>query len=1212
MKKILFLSIVLFLGILTTAQSQTCGGTFTDPAGPIANYDNSSDYIVTISPANPGDKVTVTFTSFNTEVGFDALYVFNGNSITAPQIASTNSEANVPGGLSGGYWGSTIPGPFTSTSADGTLTFRFRSDASVNNPGWIADITCAPPPSCSAPTSLTISQVTSTSAVLNWSQPINPDTSSATAWECLVLPVGSPIPTATSVGSGFASVNPFVFTALTPNMCYTCYVRAVCSFTDKSSWSVGSNFCTPPLPPVCGGQFSGNDGSSNYANNSDSTTTICPENPGESVTVTFDSFNTEATYDALYVYAGNSTTAASQISSTNTAGNVPGGLAGGYWGTTIPGPFTSTSADGCLTFRFISGPNITYVAWLANITCGPQPSCLKPIDLIVTTTATTATLSWTDNSTITSWEVLALPSSSATPSTTTTGQTVTTNPAVITGLTLGTNYSFYVRANCTDGDHSYWSLKTDHATLIPNDECITAVNVPVSGRNCTQPTPGSITGATASAESLSTCIGTADDDAWFKFDATNTSLTISLVNIIGTTNNLNFAFYTGTCNALAQFYCSSANLTYARLSNLTVGTTYYIRVYSNTNTPQTASFGVCITVPSTCANSESICGLTNYNNTTGAPSIGAIGCLNTTPNSTFFNIKIAETGPVNLLITQSTIGSTLPNLDVDYTAWGPFTSLDSACSFIGSSQPFAAPGIGGVPPTNTTGCSYSSSATETLNITNAVAGQYYIILVTNFSNQVGYINVSQSNTNDVGAGSIDCSGVLLKAFIDSNSNGTQDSGEPNFPLGQFHYEINNTGNQHAITAPSGSYMLYDQIPDHIYNLSYSINGDYTSQYTSPPGYTNVNVSSASMTTYNFPITVLQNYTDLGVTLVPQSSPRAGTSYSVKIVYTNNSNQTLATGILTFNNNAGTLITNVSQTGTTAITNGFTYAFTNLLPYESRTIIVTISVPSIPNVSLGQLLTNTVSIVPPSGDLIANNNSNSATQAIVGSYDPNDKVEGHGDKILFSSFTANDYLEYTIRFENNGTAGALNVTVNDILDSKLDESTLVMLAASHSYTLNRLSNTLTWKFNNIQLPVSIPDTDTGKGFVKFKIKPKAGYAVGDIIPNTAQIYFDSNPAIVTNTFNTEFVAALGNDLFTENSIILYPNPANTLVQITLQNTAEIIEDITVYDILGKRVNQISNVASNQSTIDVSPLSKGVYLVEISTENHLKQIKKLIIQ
>ena len=108
-------------------------------------------------------------------------------------------------------------------------------------------------------------------------------------------------------------------------------------------------------PPVCGGNYVDTGGTTgNYSDNANVTTTICPTIAGELVTVTFTAFNTEATWDGLYVYTGNAVVPANQIASANPAGNVPGGLAGSYWGTTIPGPFTSSSSDGCLTFRFRS------------------------------------------------------------------------------------------------------------------------------------------------------------------------------------------------------------------------------------------------------------------------------------------------------------------------------------------------------------------------------------------------------------------------------------------------------------------------------------------------------------------------------------------------------------------------------------------------------------------------------------------------------------------------------------------------------------------------------------------------------------------------------------------------------------------------------------------------------------------------------------------
>lgn len=1203
MKKNILLGLILLFGAIVTANAQACGGIFTDPAGANANYDNNSNYTVTICPSVPGEVVTVTFTEFNMEATFDALYVYNGNSTSSPQISSGNQAGNVPGGIAGGFWGATIPEPITSTSPDGCLTFVFRSDGSVSLPGWTANVTCAPPPTCPRPSNLSVSSITHTSAQFGWTE-----TGFATAWDIYLAPAGSPMPIDATMPTFTASSIPSSYTGLTPNTCYTFYVRAACSGTDNSTWAGGYNFCTLPAPPGCGGQFTDAAGpNANYAANSNITTVICPNNPGDVVTVTFTSFNTEATWDALYVFDGNSATAP-QIPSNNGQGNVPGGIAGGYWGNTIPGPFMASSPNGCLTFLFRSDASVQNPGWIANVTCAPPPNCLAPSNLTINSTTTTSVvLGWTDNSTVSSWEVLALPAGSPLPTATDSGQVVTTNPATISGLATATAYDFYVRANCDQGDHSYWSLRKSGATAISNDECVTAIDVPISGRMCTQTIHGSLTGATASTDAF-TCTGSADDDAWFKFVATAANLNVTLNNVSNALTNPNIVVYSGSCGSLTSIFCGSGTTSYASLSNLTIGATYYVRVFSNGTAPVSVTFDVCITIPSTCLTGESICGANNYANTTGVPSLGTIGCLSTTPNPTFFTLRIAASGTINLLLTQSSIGSATANLDVDYAAWGPFTSQDAGCTAVSSGQ---APGIG-APGSQTTGCSYSPNPTETLSISNAVAGEYYIILITNFSNQPGYISVTQTNTNAAGAGSIDCSGIRLNAFLDSNSNGTQDNGEPNFPLGQFHYDINNSGNPHAITSATGTHMIYDYNPANLYNLSYTINNDYASQYNTSASYSNVSVASGGLITYDFPVTISQNYNDAGVTIVPQGTPRAGFSYNLKVIYTNNGTQAIPSGTLTFNNNVGTTITNVSQTGTTVIPNGFTYVFSNLLPYETRSMIVTIAVPSIPAVFLGQLLTNTIAVTPPTGDTVSNNNTSSCTQAVTGSYDPNDKLEGHGEKIVFSTFTSDDYLEYTIRFENTGTAGALDVVVNDILDNKLDENTLVMLAASHSYYLDRLGNNLSWKFSNIQLPVSVPDTEIGKGFVKFKIKPKPGYEIGDIIPNTADIIFDSNPAIVTNTFNTEFVATLGNELFTENSIVLYPNPAKNTLYINLQNSTEIIDEVVIFDVLGKNVARVSKVSSNQSVIDVSELSKGIYMVEITTENHLKQVKKLIVQ
>jgi uncharacterized repeat protein (TIGR01451 family) len=271
-----------------------------------------------------------------------------------------------------------------------------------------------------------------------------------------------------------------------------------------------------------------------------------------------------------------------------------------------------------------------------------------------------------------------------------------------------------------------------------------------------------------------------------------------------------------------------------------------------------------------------------------------------------------------------------------------------------------------------------------------------------------------------------------------------------------------------------------------------------------------------------------------------------------------------------------------------------------------------SIPEIPTVNLGDLLTNSASISAPSNDISMTNNTFTNIQVVVASYDPNEVTEAHGGKIQFNQFSADDYLYYTIHFQNTGTANAINISVEDVLDARIDPASIRMISASHDYILERVNNQLVWKFNFINLVGAIQNETLSKGYITFKVKLHPGFAVGDIIPNAASIYFDTNPAIVTNAFNTQFVTSLGNSSFTSNNIAIYPNPARTLVQINLQNTSETINNIRLYDIVGKTINTIENCSASQMTLDVSNLSKGVYLLEITSEHNIKQIKKLIVE
>ncbi len=1235
----------------TLITSPICGGQFYDNGGANGNYLNNSDTTTIICPSNSGELVTVTFSSFTTEPTWDGLYVFNGNSINAPQIMSGNGTGNGNlGQLSGAFWGTTIPGPFTSTSNDGCLTFRFRSDGSSNQSGWVAAVTCSLPSACAKPDTLVVSQVMTNSAQVTWNQPMNADTTVASNWEVLVVPCNSSTPTSNTVGIP-SNATTFLMTNLASNVCYDVYVRAICNASSVSNWSSKSSFTTTcPIQQL----------PLRESFNSNSTTQNCwtiINGNGDADSWSMDyglntyegdqcasintDFNAGNNNDWLItpqmVLTGNERLRFRYRVQTATEPNdfrvmisTSGNNAADFTTTLVPlATYSNTTyAEMTVSLSGYTGP--VFIGWhvpsggldgwrlyIDDVNVEQIPSCSEPTSLTVSNaTLSSVNLSWTDTNTSnpSSWEVLVLPCGSAQPNENLTGVLASSNNSfLITGLQPSTCYTTYVRAICSSTNKSFWSLGTTFYTSISNDDCENAILLPVNNASsCSIVTPVLLAGATPSALPLSsTCQGVANDDVWFSFVATNATLAISFQSTIGGTTSINHAVYSGDCNNLTLLYCNTANQVWSTATNLIVGNTYYIRVYSTLNTLQNATFTLCISTPSTCSTAIPVCGINAYPNTTGNPSLGSIGCLVTTPNASFFVVKVAQTGAINLLITQTTNPNGTPNLDVDYAAWGPFDGQDSACNFVGNGQPFGAPGIG-VPVSQQYGCSYSAAATETLNITNAIADQYYIVLVTNFSNQPGFITIVQSNLNTQGAGSIDCVGIRLNAFVDNNNNGIKDANDADFPLGQFHYEVNNNGMIHNIISPTGSYTIFDSNLSNSYDLSYTINNDYTSMYSINTNYSAINVASGGLTTYYFPVTINEDYTDLAVTLSPLNAPRAGTSYQNKITYTNNGTQVIALGTLQFIKNDLLTITNNGAIGGTPTGNGFIYNFTNLLPYESRSITVAMQVPTIPTVSIGQLLTNSAQVTPPTGDVVLNNNTASLTQAIIAAYDPNDKTESHGEEIVFDSFGQDDYLHYTIRFENTGNITALNVYLEDILDDQLDESSIIIESASHNYTLDRTNRNLYWTFKNIYLPVSVANTTIGKGYVTFKAKLKPGFAIGDIIPNTASIFFDTNPAIVTNTFNTEFVQVLNTSTFTQANVVIYPNPATSYVQVALNNSAENISTITLMDVLGKTILKQQQIGANQTIINTASLSKGIYLIKITSETNESVVKKMIIQ
>ena len=904
-------------------------------------------------------------------------------------------------------------------------------------------------------------------------------------------------------------------------------------------------------------------------------------------------------------------------------------------------------------------------------TCGAT-TCTSPTVLSVSNnTNTTAVINWTASSSANQYEIYTSAPGTAAPTATSQGIIATSSPFVISNLLCGTIYNAYIRTVCGNSGNSTWAGPISFSTL----PCGPAIGQPTNLTQCQNngqacfnltsntpiilanlnPASYSVSYFTSQADAISNtnpitnpsqyCITTASQvifarvsnatDATFQTvgfsivanaytstvavltdmtqcdDNNDTVVTFNLT-AVQTQLNTTYAleYYTSLVNAQYQTV-PITNPAVFNVGTQSPSTTIFVREINPTSCDNIYKFNaiayaVCNNAY-VCNAANSLCSalgvpFANTHQGIQAETGNSYGCLGSRPNPTWFYLPVSSAGTINLMIQQSTDISflnTAGNLDVDYICYGPFTNPVTPCS-------------GQLTADKIVSCSYSTAATEYPTILNALPGQYYLIMTTNFSNRAGYIKISEMSTTQ---GAINCSGLRLNAFLDANANGTQEVGEQNFPLGQFHYEVNHNGNVHNVIAPRGLYNIYDFNPSNSYNISYTIDSNYTTNYSvAPASYSNANVVvGAGMQVYNFPVTVTNNYADLAIINVPMLQPRPGFTYTNKVIYTNLGTQPVASGAITFNKDARVTITANTQAGTVATPTGFTYNFTNLLPFEVRAITVTMQVPTIPTVALGNLLTNSVAITPLTGDIVPANNAASVSQIIVGSYDPNDKMEAHGERILHSSFSANDYLNYTIRFENTGTASAIDVRVNDVLDSRLDENSIKMESASHNYVMDRIGNNINWKFENIQLPATVANPTASKGYIQFKIKPKPGYAVGDIIPNTASIYFDYNPAIITNTFHTEFVAQLAVNEFENGNFMFYPNPTSDFVTISLKDTSNAIASIAVYDVIGKLILTVKPRESIATeTLDLSSVHPGIYFVEVQTNTNLKVVKKLLVK
>lgn len=266
---------------------------------------------------------------------------------------------------------------------------------------------------------------------------------------------------------------------------------------------------------------------------------------------------------------------------------------------------------------------------------------------------------------------------------------------------------------------------------------------------------------------------------------------------------------------------------------------------------------------------------------------------------------------------------------------------------------------------------------------------------------------------------------------------------------------------------------------------------------------------------------------------------------------------------------------------------------NVAPTEGG--IIAIRLKTQPVTPLGSQCEFRAAITPIADDNAPDDNTRNITETVVGSYDPNDK---QFEPYIFTPDSVANHapLIYTVRFQNTGNFPASFVNITDTLSQNLDPATFRVLASSHTMTWTMEgAGVVSFHFDNINLPDSTANEPASHGFVKYSIEAKPSLQLGDVIENTAYIYFDFNEPVVTNTTVTkvENPSAIFEPSVIE-QLIIAPNPTTGKVNITLPNNKNGLGMFRLFSPLGQLILN-RETSGTAILLDMSSYAKGVYAI-----------------
>lgn len=429
--------------------------------------------------------------------------------------------------------------------------------------------------------------------------------------------------------------------------------------------------------------------------------------------------------------------------------------------------------------------------------------------------------------------------------------------------------------------------------------------------------------------------------------------------------------------------------------------------------------------------------------------------------------------------------------------------------------------------------------------------------------------------------------IIGKLFHDYDGNGQLDPGE----LGIGGHILKGApGPVYSVSEPDGTFEFSSMTNQ--MNISYVSTGYW---YTTGPLIHQIQLDSIGQIHNGLLIGIKNRYDIHDVAVYVTGTPtRIGFDTYYYLFYSN-IGTTVKSGDIYFVYDSCLTFLSSTFPYDTHIGDTLVFSYDSLGVGQTRSIMLTFRVPDIS--FLGDTINSYALITPLIPDTNITNNTDSLVQIITGSYDPNDKTARPAGIGPEGMTCYGERLSYTIRFQNTGTDTAFTVIIRDTLDVNLDIETLTIDAFSHPCSWEILSrNEMFFVFYNILLPDSHVNEPASHGYIRYSVSPHPNLPEGTAITNSAYIFFDYNPAIVTNTtlntYYTKFPVAGMVPINNDHSLFVYPNPAKDFLRF---DTKDIYEEVTVSNVSGKVL--FHSDEPGLKMINVHHLPPGIYFLRV---------------